>query len=46
MTKINPKQSEGKKAISNLLKLTSEAKKKLSKAEQIIRELEEQGVFN
>jgi hypothetical protein len=46
MTKINPNYKFGKGAIEELLKLTSEAKDKITDAEQIILYLEEKGVFD
>ena len=45
MTKTNPRQIEGKKAINNLLALTKEVKKFNKKVNPIIKELEEMGVF-
>lgn len=46
MTKFNINEKEGKKAINNLLALTKEVKKFNKKVNPIIKELEEQGVFN
>jgi hypothetical protein len=46
MTKFNPEQKEGHKALENLLKLTKEERQEIKVKSKVIESLEEIGVFD